>query len=193
MQRICVFCGSSPGLNQGYANAARALGRELAGRGLDLVYGGGSVGLMGVLADAVLAEGGRVFGVIPRQLATEELAHRGLTSLKIVSSMHERKACMAELADAFIALPGGYGTFEELFEAITWSQLGIHRKPVGLLNTARYFDPLVLMIGRAIEEGFIVPENRHLVVVSESPQELLEKLSQHRLPPVPRIISADES
>jgi len=193
MQRICVFCGSSLGLNQGYANAARALGRELAGRGLDLVYGGGSVGLMGVLADAVLAEGGRVFGVIPRQLATEELAHRGLTSLKIVSSMHERKACMAELADAFIALPGGYGTFEELFEAITWSQLGIHRKPVGLLNTARYFDPLVLMIGRAIEEGFIVPENRHLVVVSESPRELLEKLSQHRLPPVPRIISAEES
>jgi len=193
MQRICVFCGSSPGLNQGYANAARALGRELAGRGLDLVYGGGSVGLMGVLADAVLAEGGRVFGVIPRQLATEELAHRGLTSLKIVSSMHERKACMAELADAFIALPGGYGTFEELFEAITWSQLGIHRKPVGLLNTARYFDPLVLMIERAIEEGFIVPENRHLVVVSESPRELLEKLSQHRLPPVPRIISAEES
>ncbi len=193
MQRICVFCGSSLGLNQGYAKAARALGRELAGRGLDLVYGGGSVGLMGVLADTVLAEGGRVFGVIPRQLATEELAHRGLTSLKIVSSMHERKACMAEVADAFIALPGGYGTFEELFEAITWSQLGIQRKPVGLLNVARYFDPLVLLIERAIEEGFIIPENRRLVVVSESPRGLLEKLSQHRLPPVPRIITAEES
>ncbi len=193
MQFVCVFCGSSLGLNRGYANAAQALGRELAKRGLDLVYGGGSVGLMGVLADTVLAEGGQVFGVIPGQLATEELAHRGLTNLKIVSSMHERKACMAELADAFIALPGGYGTFEELFEAITWSQLGIHRKPVGLLNVGRYFDPLVLLIERAIEEGFIIPENRQLVVVSESPRELLEKLSEHRLPPVPRIINAEES
>lgn len=148
---------------------------------------------MGVLADTVLAEGGQVFGVIPRQLATEELAHRGLTSLKIVSSMHERKACMAGLADAFIALPGGYGTFEELFEAITWSQLGIHRKPVGLLNIEHYFDPLVLLIDRAIGEGFIIPENRTLVVVGESPAELLEKLSQHRLPPVPTIITPEES
>jgi hypothetical protein len=193
MQRICVFCGSSLGLNECYRDAAQTLGRELVERGLHLVYGGGSVGLMGILADTVLAEGGQVFGVIPRQLATEELAHRGLTSLKIVSSMHERKACMAELADAFIALPGGFGTFEELFEAITWSQLGIHRKPVGLLNVARYFDPLVFLIDRAIGEGFIVPENRQLVVVGESPAELLEKLSQHRLPPVPNIVTAEES
>jgi uncharacterized protein (TIGR00730 family) len=192
MKRICVFCGSSLGLNQRYTDAARALGRALAARGLGLVYGGGSVGLMGVLADTVLVEGGQVLGVIPRQLATEELAHRGLTSLKIVSSMHERKACMAELADAFIALPGGYGTFEELFEAITWSQLGIHRKPVGLLDVAGYFDPLVLLIERAIEEGFIIPENRELMVVAESPAELLEKLSQHELPRVPTIIKPEE-
>jgi len=147
---------------------------------------------MGILADTVLARGGQVFGVIPRQLATEELAHRGLTSLKVVASMHERKAAMAELADAFIALPGGYGTFEELFEAITWSQLGIHRKAVGLLNVAGYFDSLVLLIDRAIEEGFIVHENRELVVVSESPGELLDKLAQHHLPPVPTIIRAEE-
>ncbi len=180
-------------MNQRYRDAAQTLGRELAGRGLDLVYGGGSVGLMGILADAVLAEGGHVFGVIPRQLATEGLAHRGLTSLKIVGSMHERKACMADLADAFVALPGGFGTLEELLEAITWSQLGIHRKPVGLLNIARYFDPLVMLIDRAIEEGFIVPENRQLIVVSESPRELLEKLSAERLPPVPRIITAEGS
>jgi len=180
-------------VSERYREAARGLGRELAKKGIDLVYGGGSVGLMGIVADTVLAEGGRVFGVIPLQLATEELAHRGLTNLKIVGSMHERKACMAELADAFIALPGGYGTFEELFEAITWSQLGIHRKTVGLLNTERYFDPLVLLIDRAIAEGFIVPENRQLVVVGESPAELLEKLSKHRLPPVPSIIRAEES
>jgi len=192
MRRICVFCGSSLGLNERYRDAARTLGRELAERRLDLVYGGGSVGLMGVLADTVLAGGGHVFGVIPRQLATEELAHRGLTSLKIVASMHERKACMADLADAFIALPGGFGTFEELFEAITWSQLGIHRKPVGLLNIEDYFDPLVTLIDRAIEEGFIVPQNRQLVVVGESPAELLDKLSRHRLPTVPTIISAEE-
>lgn len=164
----------------------------MAGRGLQLVYGGGSVGLMGVLADTVLAEGGQVFGIIPRQLATEELAHRGLTSLRIVSSMHERKACMAELADAFVALPGGYGTFEETLEAITWSQLGIHRKPVGLLNVARFFDPLVQLIERAIEEGFVIPENRELVVISESPAELLEKIVEHRLPNVATIIRPEE-
>ncbi|MFB3901979.1 MAG: TIGR00730 family Rossman fold protein [Acidobacteriota bacterium] len=192
MQRICVYCGASLGRNEYYRRAAQDLGQELAKRGLHLVYGGGSVGLMGVLADAVLAAGGQVFGVIPRQLATE-LAHRGVTSLKIVSSMHERKACMAELADAFIALPGGYGTFEELFETITWSQLGIHRKPVGLLNTAGYFDLLVSLIDKAIEEAFIVPENRALVVVADSPAELLDRLCEHRLPPVLQLIRPEES
>lgn len=193
MQRICVFCGSSLGLNDHYRDAARTLGRELAARGIDLVYGGGSVGLMGVVADAVLAAGGRVFGVIPRQLATEELAHRGLTSLKVVASMHERKACMAGLADAFLALPGGFGTFEELFEAITWSQLGIHRKPVGLLNIANFFDPLVSLVEKAIEEGFIRSENRELVVIGGSPGQLLDRMLKHQLPLVPKIIRPEES
>jgi len=148
---------------------------------------------MGILADSVLTKGGQAFGVIPASLATKELAHSGLTRLDIVTSMHERKAGMARLADAFVGLPGGLGTFEELFEVITWAQLGLHRKPVGLLNAARYFDPLVFMVDRAIEEGFVHPEHRRLIVVEEDPNELLERLEHHRLPSLPKTIRTAES
>lgn len=151
------------------------------------------MGLMGILANAVLNSGGSVYGVIPKRLATRELAHPRLTHLEIVASMHERKARMAELADAFVALPGGLGTFEELFEVITWTQLGIHRKPVGLLNLAGYFDQLVGLIERAIMEGFVAPEHRELIVVEEEPETLIHSLSAHRLPPVPTIIGTEES
>ncbi len=149
MRRICVFCGSAEGARPAYRDAARALGRELATRGLGLVYGGGSVGLMGVLADTVLAEGGEVIGVIPGPLATRELAHTGLTELRVVGSMHERKATMARLSDGFVALPGGLGTLEETLEVLTWTQLGIHRKPVGVLNVEGYWDGLERMLGHA--------------------------------------------
>jgi len=150
VKRICVFAGSSAGGRPAYAEAARELGQALVGRGLGVVYGGGSVGLMGTLADAVLAAGGEVIGVIPGPLARREFAHAGLTRMHVVGSMHERKALMASLVDGFVALPGGFGTFEETLEVLTWSQLGIHRKPIGLLNTAGFFDPLLAWIEKAI-------------------------------------------
>ena len=155
MRRVCVFCGSKVGHNSLYRDTAQTLGKLLVKGGLGLVYGGGSVGLMGVIADTVLAAGGEVIGVIPEMLATTELLHTGVQQMHRMHSMHARKAKMAELSDAFIALPGGYGTFEELLEMITWAQLGIHRKPVGLLNVAGYYDPLVQFVDHAIAEGFI--------------------------------------
>lgn len=185
MPRICVFCGSNLGRGEGYRDVAAALGRLLTGRGYGVVYGGGSVGLMGVLADAVLDAGGEIIGVIPQMLATRELLHPGVADMRCVPNMHARKALMAELADAFVALPGGYGTFEELFEVITWGQLGIHRKNIGLLNTAGYFDPLVQLIDHAVHEQFIPIAHRELIVVRDEPQALLDALEQHR-PPVVR-------
>src|SRR5256885_14752111 len=155
MQRICVFAGSNLGIRQEYQEAAQELGRELLARGLGLVYGGAGVGLMGVLADSVLAGGGEVIGVIPRALFRGEVAHRNLSKLYEVGSMHERKALMADLSDGFIALPGGYGTFDELFEITTWAQIGIHRKPVGLLDVAGYFAPLLTVVQHAAAEGFV--------------------------------------
>jgi hypothetical protein len=175
-QRICVFCGSSAGYSGTYRAAAVELGRFLTGQGLGLVYGGGRIGLMGVVADAVLAHGGQVIGVIPQPMVSREIWHSGLTELRIVPSMHARKSLMAELADAFIALPGGFGTFEEFCEMITWSQLGIHRKPCGLLNVAGYYDPLLQMFDHAVAEGFLKRENRELVLASPSCRELLEKM-----------------
>ena len=175
-QRICVFCGSSAGYSGTYRAAAVELGRFLTEQGLGLVYGGGRVGLMGVVADAVLAHGGQVIGVIPQPMVSREIWHSGLTELRIVPSMHARKSLMAELADAFIALPGGFGTFEEFCEMITWSQLGRHRKPCGLLNVAGYYDPLLQMFDHAVAEGFLKRENRELVLASPSCQELLEKM-----------------
>jgi uncharacterized protein (TIGR00730 family) len=178
--RICVFCGSSVGARPRYAAAARELGRTLAGRGLGVVFGGGKVGLMGVLADAALAAGGEAIGVIPEALVAREIAHNGLTELRVVRSMHERKTLMADLADAFIALPGGYGTFEEFFEAVTWTQLGIHRKPCGLLNVDGYYDALLALLDRAVSDGFIRGVNRSLVLDAPDVLMLLEKLEAFR-------------
>jgi uncharacterized protein (TIGR00730 family) len=186
MKRVCVFAGSSSGARPEYAAAARGLGAELARRGLGVVYGGGSVGLMGVLADAALAEGGEVIGVIPRGLATRELAHVGLTEMRVVASMHERKATMASLVEAFIALPGGLGTLEETLEVLTWSQLGIHRKPVALFNVAGYYDGLLRLFTHAVTEGFLRRDHLGLVVFADTPASVLERLARWRAPDIAR-------
>jgi uncharacterized protein (TIGR00730 family) len=173
IKRICVFCGSQAGSREVYSEQARALGRAMAERGIGLVYGGGGIGMMGAVADAVIEARGEVIGVIPYALASKERARRDV-DMRVVNTMHERKAMMAELSDAFIAMPGGFGTLEEMMETITWGQLGIHRKPVGLLNVASYYDPLIAMIDRAIEEGFIMPRYRNLFVASSGVDELFD-------------------
>mgnify|MGYP002784680009 CR=1 FL=1 len=184
MTRVCVFAGSSIGARDDYRAAAVALANEMAARGLDMVYGGAHVGLMGAIADALLAHGRAVTGVIPEALVTRELAHRGLTQLHVVSTMHERKALMAGLADAFIALPGGWGTLEEYFEVLTWGQLKIHGKPCGLLNVAGYYDPLLRFLDHSIDEGFVREAQRPMVLASSSPAALLDELVAYR-PPTP--------
>jgi uncharacterized protein (TIGR00730 family) len=176
MKRICVFCGSSSGFRPGYAAAAEALAQYLVSKGLAIVYGGGNVGLMGVLADTALAAGGEVIGVIPRSLAQKEVAHTGLRDLRIVNSMHERKALMAELSDAFIALPGGYGTFDEFCEILTWTQLGLQRKPCGILNVEGYYDRLLQMFDHATTEGFVKPAHRRMVISGSDPESLVDRL-----------------
>lgn len=188
MQRICVFCGSSMGRNGAYRDAAAALGRLLAREGIGLVYGGASVGLMGTVADAVLAAGGEVIGVIPRALESKEIAHAGLSALHVVETMHERKALMAELADGFIALPGGMGTFDEFFEVVTWAQLGIHAKPFGLLNVAGYYDRLAAFLDYTVAEGFVRGEHREMIAVEESPEALLERFRARRAPVVEKLL-----
>jgi uncharacterized protein (TIGR00730 family) len=182
MRRLCVFCGSSAGSRPEYRAAARLLGGLLAARGVGLVFGAGHVGLMGVLADAVLAGGGTAAGVIPQALVDKELAHRALTELHVVETMHQRKALMADLADAFAALPGGYGTADEFFEILTWAQLGLHAKPVGLLNVAGFFDPLLAWVDHCVREGFLRAQHRDLLQVSRDPDELLDMLSRYRAP-----------
>lgn len=181
LRRIAVFCGANSGAAPVYADAARGLGALLGSHGIELVYGGGRVGLMGVLADACLRAGGRVTGVIPQALADREVAHRGLTHLRVVASMHERKALMASLSDAFLALPGGYGTWDELFEALTWSQLGIQGKACGLLNVAGYYDPLIAMVDAAVSEGFIHADHRGLLMADTDPTRILERLTRATL------------
>jgi len=176
MRRLCVFCGSRTGDVESYRTAAQRLATLLAARGIGLVYGAGHIGLMGVLADAVLQAGGTVIGVIPRALVDRELAHQGLTELRIVDSMHQRKAAMAELADAFVALPGGYGTADELFEVLTWAQLGLHSKPIGLLNTAGFFDPLLAWLDRTVADGFVKVKYRQLLHTADDPEDLLRIL-----------------
>ena len=188
-KRLCVFCGAGRGVRPAYREAAQALGQLLAERGIELVYGGGKVGLMGVVADACLAAGGQVIGVIPRALLEWEVGHEGLSRLEIVDSMHARKARMAELADGFIALPGGLGTFEELFEVLTWAQLGFHAKPIGLLDVAGYYAPLARMLEAGVEEGFMKPENRDLVLHGERAVDLLQAMAQYHPPTVSRQIS----
>ena len=180
--KICVFCGSSVGRAPAYARAAAALGAELARRGVGLVYGGASVGLMGVVADACLENGGEVIGVLPEALAELEIAHEGLAELRIVNSMHERKKQMADLSDAFIALPGGIGTLEETFEIWTWSQLGVHRKPVGLLNVAGYYDQLSAFMDHVVDEGFVKPMHRAILLANEDPAALIEALAAAEIP-----------
>jgi uncharacterized protein (TIGR00730 family) len=183
MRRICVFCGSSAGGRPAYAEAARALGRLLAAEGIGLVFGGGRVGLMGVVADAVLAGGGEAIGVIPEALLRREVGHTGLTELLVVESMHERKARMADLSDGFVALPGGFGTLEELFEVVTWAQLGIHPKPCGLLDVAGYYEPLLQLLDRGVDESFIRPQHRGLVLAETDPARLLERMRRFVPPP----------
>jgi uncharacterized protein (TIGR00730 family) len=180
IDRVLVFCGSSPGARPEYAAAADELGRLIARRGLGLVYGGASVGLMGAVADGALAAGGEVIGVIPRQLVEHEIAHAGLTDLREVSTMHERKALMAELSDAVIALPGGTGTLDELFELFTWSQLGLHRMPMGLLDVAGYWQPLLAMLDHMVTERLLRAEHRDTLLVSTDGSELLDQLAAYR-------------
>jgi len=182
MKRIAVYCGSSKGVRPEYAAAALALGTLLAREQIELVYGGGSVGLMGLVADAALASGGHVIGVIPEKLNLREIIHHGLPDLRIVKDMHERKAMMAELADGFIALPGGYGTFEEFFEVLAWSQLGWHPKPFGLLNCADFYRPLLEFLDHTRDEGFIRPQHRELVLVADSAEKMLQQLRAFRPP-----------
>jgi len=178
--RICVFCGSSVGADAKYVAEAKSLGEQIAARGLGLVYGGTSIGLMGAAADAALAGGAEVIGVLPRNLQDREIAHRGLTSLRLVGSMHERKALMASLSDAFVALPGGYGTLDEFFEIVTWAQLKIHLKPCILINTGGYYDPLLRFLDHAVREEFVGPANRDLVQVAQNPADALESIARRR-------------
>jgi len=182
MKSICVYCGSSLGNKKAYAEAARALAETLADAGINLVYGGASVGLMGVIADSVLANGGKVIGVIPQSLVDKEVSHGGLTELHIVSSMHERKALMAQLSDGFIALPGGFGTLEELFEVLTWSQLGFIQKPVALLNIANYYDSLLQFLDFARDEMFVKEAHRQLLLADDSAASLIDRM-QHFVAP----------
>jgi uncharacterized protein (TIGR00730 family) len=191
---VCVFCGSSRGSRSVYVEAARRIGSALARSGLGLVYGGGRVGLMGTVADTALAEGGRVIGVIPDPLATSEVAHDGLTELYIVPGMHERKALMAQKSAGFLTLPGGIGTFEEFFEIWSWAALGLHHKPIGVLNVEGYFDPLLALLNHAAAECFLRPEHLDLLVVSDQPETLAAELLAHAPPSIgPKRIELDET
>ena len=190
--RLCVFCGSNPGRDPRFLAGARDLGRHLAREGIGLVYGGASVGLMGAVADAALEAGGEVIGVIPRALADKEVAHGGLTDLRVVGSMHERKALMAELSDGFVALPGGAGTFEELFEVWTWAQLGYHAKPCGLLDIAGFYGQLTAFLDTTAAQGFMKAEHRDMLVVAQTPGEILTRFAAYVPPQVGKWITADE-
>jgi len=193
IKRLCVFCGSSIGNRPSYQQAAIEIGAALARNNFELVYGGGHVGLMGVVADAVLMNGGRAIGVIPEHLFAKELAHKKLTELRVVASMHERKAMMEELSDAFIALPGGYGTYEEFCEMLTWGQLGLHQKPCGLLNVDGFYDSLIDLFENAVREGFVHPEHRQLVIDDSNPDVLIQRLLEFKPPTITKWIDRDET
>lgn len=190
IRRLAIFCGSNPGARPDYIEAARSLGKFLCERGIGIVYGGSNVGLMAALADTMLDELGDIIGVIPRMLVQREVANTTLTDLRIVESMHERKAVMAELADGFVALPGGIGTLEEFFEIWTWGQLGMHDKPCGLLNVAGYFDPLLEFLDRAVAEKFVRDVHRRMVVVESDPRALLSRFESYEPPRVVKWINA---
>lgn len=193
MRRVCVYCGSNPGRVSEYVAAGQRLGSLLAEAGLGVVYGGASIGVMGAVANAALAGGAEVIGVIPSALATREVAHPGLSEMVVVESMHERKARMAELSDAFVALPGGWGTIEEIFEALTWAQLGLHRKPCGLLNVAGYFDHLEAFLEHAMGEAFVRAEYRPMMMVEEDPETLLQRFRTYEAPRVRKWITKEET
>lgn len=193
LRALCVFCGASPGARPEYVAAGEALGRHLAARGIALVYGGGSIGMMGAVARAALGGGGRVIGVIPERLERKELAQKGLTELHVVGSMHERKAMMADRSDAFVALPGGYGTLEEFFEVLTWAQLGFHHKPVALMNTLGFFDPLYALLDHMVSEGFVRPQHRGMVLTADAPAPLLEVILAYRPPTVEKWLERDQT
>jgi uncharacterized protein (TIGR00730 family) len=184
MQRLCVYCGSRPGSQPAYTEAAKNLARALVNRRIEVVYGGASVGTMGVLANTVLAEGGHVIGIIPQAVLGREVVHRGLSELRVVTSMHERKALMAELSDGFIALPGGLGTLDEVFEILTWGQLGLHQKPCGLLNIRDYYRGLVDFLDHAVSESFITEVHRAMLLVEEEPERLLDQFERYKAPAV---------
>ena len=183
MKRICVYCGSSTGFSDVYRRAAHNLGKALARSNLELVYGGAAVGLMGEIADCVMQAGGIVIGVIPQDFASK-VAHYGITELHVVNSMHERKQKMVDLSDAFIALPGGFGTIEELTELLTWTQIGLHKKPCGVLNVSGYFNPFLAFLDRAVSEGFLKPKHRELLLVSEDADSLLRRFELHKIPEI---------
>jgi uncharacterized protein (TIGR00730 family) len=193
LRSLCVYCGSNFGADPAFAAATRSLAALLVRRGIRVVYGGGAVGLMGVLADTALAEGGEVVGVMPQHLVDREIAHRGLNELRVVGSMHERKALMAELSDGFVALPGGIGTLEELIEVYTWGQLGLHRKPLGLLNVAGYYDALAEFLDHAVRCEFLRPEHRAMLALESQPAALLGRLERAGAPPVPKWLSPPAS
>ena len=192
-KRICVFCGSSPGARTGYSEAAKSLARYLAANKIAVVYGGGNVGLMGTLADATLEAGGEIIGVIPQALVNREVSHTRIPDLRVVGSMHERKAMMADLSDAFIAMPGGFGTFEEFCEVLTWTQLGLHRKPCGLLNVEGYYDPLLALFDHAVTEQFVKPANRQMVISEISPELLVDRLLKYDVPVVSKWIGRQQT
>ncbi len=192
MKTVCVFCGSGKGERGSYAEAARLLWQTLARRGLRVVFGGGQVGLMGVLADAVLDAGGEAVGVMPKALLEKEIGHQSLTELHVVSTMHERKALMADLSDAFIALPGGYGTFEELLEVLTWAQLSLHEKPCGLLNVEGFYEALLSLFDHAFEEGFVRGDHRALALTAEDPERLLDLMQSHTPPSTEKWVPPEE-
>ena len=183
MKSICVYCGSSDNIHPDFKLAGRKMGRTLAENSIRLIYGGGKTGIMGAVADGTLEAGGEVFGVIVESMNTPALAHMGLTRLEITPTIHERKARMYELAEGYIALPGGYGTFDELFETLTWAQIGVHAKPVGLLNVRAYFDPLWAMLQHAVKEGFIFPEHLKMLCIEDAPQKLLDCMGAHQPSP----------
>jgi hypothetical protein len=192
-KRICVFCGSNPGARSCYAEAAKSLARYLAANKIGVVYGGGNVGLMGTLADATIEAGGEIIGVIPQALLNREVSHSRIPDVRVVGSMHERKAMMAELSDAFIAMPGGFGTFEEFCEVLTWTQLGLHRKPCGLLNVEGYYGPLLALFDHAVAEQFLKPAHRQMVISESRPQPLVDRLLEYELPVVSKWIGRQQT
>lgn len=189
MKSICVFCGSNSGLNPAYVQAAKNLGAEIVKQGLSLIYGGASVGLMGAIADAVLKAGGQAFGVIPQNLESKEIAHKNLTKLYVVESMHQRKQMMFDLSDAFLTLPGGLGSLEEICEVLTWAQLGLHKKPCGFLNINGFYDHLIVQFDRIVSEGMMKPENREMILVDNSITAILQKFRSYQAPSVDKWIT----